>query len=638
DWIVDATNTNQYSGVSGNVGIGNALPAAKLHVTGSLRFDNLPIGVNTEMLTINGLGDISRQAILDNNLGNEYNLAFAYDSITHIISITDGGGTLNATLSNLGLTNITAGAGLTGVSTPNSATLEVNADNGLYVNVLADKVRLGGNLVETTTIDLNNFDLLQNLTGTGTYQVQNQGNPTVFVNTDSTLKINTPIPAFEPNAIVQISSTKKGLLVPKMTTTQRDAIANPPLGLIVYNVSDSVAEHWNGNCWLAMFRQSCDECGFDMTLSDTLGIINKTLTDSVETTITVTQNFGPAATIGLYYLQNLPVGTSLSLSTYTINGTGTALLKVKADVFTPAGTYPIAIQGLCNGSMVIKTYYVQIEDCYKVFINGTVTDYDLQLINALPSNVPICVIATVGFNGKVYGNNAPAFTTGNLHSLSQVGIKNYGEIYGNGGNGATTPSLPAFGLPGQNGGHAVNLTVRANLQNNGYIFGGGGGGSSVGTGIGFTIPIVNIPVNIGIGAGGGGGAPDGLGGTVTVGYFSAGQNAVGGINGNGGQGGVLITPIPIPLGPVTITLIPNVYGGDGGDYGKAGTGGFLNANISVTVPIIGSLTFGPFPNPPLNAPFPGGAAGNLVKRNSNLLLGLPDNVYQSFQLRGTVGN
>jgi hypothetical protein len=38
-----------------------------------------------------------------------------------------------------------------------------------------------------------------------------------------------------PSAILEVKSSSKGLLLPRLTTTQRDAIVSPELGLLIYN-------------------------------------------------------------------------------------------------------------------------------------------------------------------------------------------------------------------------------------------------------------------------------------------------------------------------------------------------------------------------------------------------------------------
>lgn len=47
-----------------------------------------------------------------------------------------------------------------------------------------------------------------------------------------------------PSAQLEVSSTTKGLLPPRMTTVQRNAIANPAAGLIIYNLTTHVLEYY----------------------------------------------------------------------------------------------------------------------------------------------------------------------------------------------------------------------------------------------------------------------------------------------------------------------------------------------------------------------------------------------------------
>ena len=48
--------------------------------------------------------------------------------------------------------------------------------------------------------------------------------------------INTDGSAPNPKAILDIKSSTKGLLIPRMTTAQRSGIADPPEGLMIYDV------------------------------------------------------------------------------------------------------------------------------------------------------------------------------------------------------------------------------------------------------------------------------------------------------------------------------------------------------------------------------------------------------------------
>lgn len=52
------------------------------------------------------------------------------------------------------------------------------------------------------------------------------------------------------SAAVEIVSTTKGMLTPRMTTTQRDAISSPATGLWIYNTTTNVFNYYNGSAWI----------------------------------------------------------------------------------------------------------------------------------------------------------------------------------------------------------------------------------------------------------------------------------------------------------------------------------------------------------------------------------------------------
>jgi hypothetical protein len=52
------------------------------------------------------------------------------------------------------------------------------------------------------------------------------------------------------SAKVQINSTTQGFLPPRMTSTQRDAIASPAAGLVIYNTTTNLLNVYNGTMWI----------------------------------------------------------------------------------------------------------------------------------------------------------------------------------------------------------------------------------------------------------------------------------------------------------------------------------------------------------------------------------------------------
>ena len=51
------------------------------------------------------------------------------------------------------------------------------------------------------------------------------------------------------NAILDIASSNKGVLFPRLTTAQRNAITPVPEGLTIYNITAHCLQYWNATTW-----------------------------------------------------------------------------------------------------------------------------------------------------------------------------------------------------------------------------------------------------------------------------------------------------------------------------------------------------------------------------------------------------
>ena len=58
------------------------------------------------------------------------------------------------------------------------------------------------------------------------------------------------------SAMLDISSTNSGLLIPRMTTAQRTAIAAPATGLLVYDTNLSSFYYYDGTQWVWMLSNT----------------------------------------------------------------------------------------------------------------------------------------------------------------------------------------------------------------------------------------------------------------------------------------------------------------------------------------------------------------------------------------------
>ncbi len=117
-----------------------------------------------------------------------------------------------------------------------------------------------------------------------------------------------------PSALLDISSTTRGVLIPRLTTLQRDAILSPAQGLLMYNIDTRSINIYNGStAWLELFStagpavnaaSSILSTSFQANWTTSAGATNYYLDVSTSSTFA---NF-----VGLY--TNLDVGTAISQS------------------------------------------------------------------------------------------------------------------------------------------------------------------------------------------------------------------------------------------------------------------------------------------------------------------------------------
>jgi hypothetical protein len=69
----------------------------------------------------------------------------------------------------------------------------------------------------------------------------------LFSQTDN-VGIGTTTP--DASAVLDLTSTEKGFLVPRMDETQRDNISSPATGLLIYNTDDQRFQYYNGSNWI----------------------------------------------------------------------------------------------------------------------------------------------------------------------------------------------------------------------------------------------------------------------------------------------------------------------------------------------------------------------------------------------------
>jgi len=81
-------------------------------------------------------------------------------------------------------------------------------------------------------------------------QLLADGSARVHITSAGSVGIGTTSP--NASALLDVTSTTQGLLPPRMTTTQRNAISSPAAGLMIYNTTTNKLNFYNGSAWEAV--------------------------------------------------------------------------------------------------------------------------------------------------------------------------------------------------------------------------------------------------------------------------------------------------------------------------------------------------------------------------------------------------
>ncbi len=154
--------------------------------------------------------------------------------------------------------------------------------------------------------------------------------------------IGTTTPA--ASAALDISSTSKGLLIPRVTTAQRTAIATPATGLLVFDTDTKTIWAYDGTAWKNLYN-SGGGAGLSLPYAGT-----DASAESFKVTNTLsagTAIYGQATSANPNSVGILGEGTggsSIGVRAKNTNG-----LAIYADA-TPTGTLVPVIKGMCNST------------------------------------------------------------------------------------------------------------------------------------------------------------------------------------------------------------------------------------------------------------------------------------------------
>jgi trimeric autotransporter adhesin len=211
-----AGSLNQNTTGTQNTSIGSV--ALTNNTTGNA---NTATGAGTLLLNTTGFGNTANgiNSLLNNTIGNQ-NTGY-------------GGGAVNFTTT--GNDNTGLGYGSLTNNTTGSQNTAVGSGANVAVSNLSNATAIGAK----SRADCNNCLILGSVNGIN------------GATSDVKVGIGTPNP--NSSAALEVNSTNKGLLIPRMTQSERDAIGTPSTGLILYQTNNAPGfYYYNGSAWTSI--------------------------------------------------------------------------------------------------------------------------------------------------------------------------------------------------------------------------------------------------------------------------------------------------------------------------------------------------------------------------------------------------
>ncbi|MFH1005199.1 MAG: glycine-rich protein [Bacteroidota bacterium] len=378
--------------------------------------------------------------------------------------------------------------------------------------------------------------------------------------------INTTGSVPDSSAMLDIISTNKGLLIPRMTTTQRDAIASfytPAVGLMIFNTTTACLEIYvGGGTWQNMCGSGGGTC------SDPVPSM-PTATAATPGTLSFYANWnavaGPPAA-ATYYLD---VATDFTFTSFVpgynkINTSNVTTYPVTSLTCAATYYYRVYSGNGCGGKSVCSNVITVAPlacGSYTFAYTGAAQNF------TVPTGVTSINVDVRGAQGGGTGGTGAKVVATLTVTPGQVLQINVG---GMGGSGTGGWNGGGSGSGGGGGGGGSDIRVSPYTLNfpDRFIVAGGGGGEGFNGSAGGNAGCINGQNGGGSGGGGGGtqssGNAMGIGGNGGSGCGGGGGGYWGGWGGSSGSGG----------------------GGGGSCYTPSGgtcTGAFQSNNGQITI-------------------------------------------------------
>jgi hypothetical protein len=248
---------------SGNVGVGEASPTARLQVKGSgstsattsLLVQNSSA---TTILSVNDAGNATIGGTLttggDITTGN---IGVGKGKSTGIYNTTMGNGPLaSATASSTVGYTVAIGRTAGFLIASGIRNVIIGAETAQQTGAMSNSIIIGAQVFGGVTSTISETLAIGTGDGTGytsTIYATNitSSSPNVRIGNNYALTAAVPT-ALKASAILELSSTTKGFLPPQMTTAEKNLIATPATGLMVFDTTLARPCFFNGATWITL--------------------------------------------------------------------------------------------------------------------------------------------------------------------------------------------------------------------------------------------------------------------------------------------------------------------------------------------------------------------------------------------------
>ena len=205
-----------------------------------------------QVQTLNGMY-IAPTASAENPSAQLHVKGSGTDASTIALRVQNSAGTDTLIIGDDGFFKVRGGAGVSNLIRTN--TTNNNVGIGLATPDSASRMHIQGKGATSATTSL----LVENSAGTDLLSVRDDA--TVAMANNAFQILSSRLVSYRPavfgaailesSAVLQATSTTQGFLPPRMTDAEKNAIATPAAGLMVYDTDANQMNYWNGSSWIA---------------------------------------------------------------------------------------------------------------------------------------------------------------------------------------------------------------------------------------------------------------------------------------------------------------------------------------------------------------------------------------------------